>query len=63
MRQFGSKAAYYYIALGMLAVGLVVTYPIERSWMGHYLVAVGEDEDAAEAIGVDATRMQSGTSI
>ena len=27
--------------LGMLALGLVITYAIERSWMG-YLVAVGE---------------------
>jgi len=58
MMQFESKAAYYYIALAMLAIGLVVTYLIERSWMGYYLVAVGEDEDAAEAIGVDALRIK-----
>ena len=58
MMQFDSKAAYYYIALAMLAVGLAVTYRIERSWMGYYLVAVGEDEDAAEAIGVDAMRIK-----
>jgi branched-chain amino acid transport system permease protein len=54
MMQFDAKSAYYYIALGMLALGLVITYAIERSWMGYYLVAVGEDEDAAEAIGVNA---------
>src|SRR5208282_1338939 len=58
MMQFESKAAYYYIALAMLAVGLAVTYRIERSWMGYYLVAVGEDEDAAEAIGVDTLRIK-----
>ena len=58
MMQFDSKAAYYYIALALLAVGLAVTYRIERSWMGYYLVAVGEDEDAAEAIGVDAMRIK-----
>jgi branched-chain amino acid transport system permease protein len=58
MMQFESKAAYYYIALAMLAIGLAVTYRIERSWMGFYLVAVGEDEDAAEAIGVDTTRIK-----
>jgi branched-chain amino acid transport system permease protein len=58
MMQFDAKAAYYYIALVMLAIGLVITYWIERSWMGYYLVAVGEDEDAAEAIGVDTLRIK-----
>ena len=58
MMQFGAKAAYYYIALAMLALGLAITYRIERSWMGYYLVAVGEDEDAAEAIGVNAPRIK-----
>jgi branched-chain amino acid transport system permease protein len=56
MMQFDSKAAYYYIALALLALGLAITYRIERSWMGYYLVAVGED--AAEAIGVDALRVK-----
>lgn len=58
MMQFDAKAAYYYIALALLAIGLAITYLIERSWMGYYLVAVGEDEDAAEAIGVDALRIK-----
>jgi branched-chain amino acid transport system permease protein len=58
MMQFEAKAAYYYIALALLAIGLATTYVIERSWMGYYLVAIGEDEDAAEAIGVDAPRIK-----
>jgi branched-chain amino acid transport system permease protein len=58
MMQFEAKAAYYYIALALLAVGLAITYVIERSWMGYYLVAIGEDEDAAEAIGVNAPRIK-----
>ncbi|HEV2300607.1 MAG TPA: branched-chain amino acid ABC transporter permease [Stellaceae bacterium] len=58
MMQFHAKAAYYYIALALLALGLVVTWRIERSWMGYYLIAVGEDEDAAEAIGVNALRVK-----
>ncbi len=58
MMQFDAKAAYYYIALGLLALGLAITYRIERSWMGYYLVAIGEDEDAAEAIGVNALRIK-----
>jgi branched-chain amino acid transport system permease protein len=58
MMQFDGKAAYYYIALAMLALALAVTYWIERSWIGYYLVAIGEDEDAAEAIGVNAQRVK-----
>ena len=61
MMQFDAKAAYYYIALALLAIGLAITYRIERSWLGYYLVAVGEDEDAAEAIGVDALRIKRHT--
>lgn len=58
MMQFEAKAAYYYIALALLAIGLAITHRIERSWMGYYLVAIGEDEDAAEAVGVDAGRIK-----
>ncbi len=58
MMQFAAKAAYYYVALALLAVALVVTWLIERSWMGYYLVALGEDEDAAEAVGVNVPRIK-----
>jgi branched-chain amino acid transport system permease protein len=58
MMQFDGKAPYYYIALALLALGLAITWLIERSWVGYYLVAIGEDEDAAEAVGVDAARIK-----
>ncbi len=58
MMQFDAKASYYYVALALLVLGLAVTHRIERSYIGYYLVAVGEDEDAAEAIGVDALRVK-----
>ena len=58
MMQFETKASYYYVVLGLLALGLFITYKIEQSWMGYYLVAIGEDEDAAEAIGVNAPRIK-----
>src|SRR6201986_5295809 len=44
--------------LGLLALGLFITWKIEQSWMGYYLVAIGEDEDAAEAVGVNAPRIK-----
>jgi branched-chain amino acid transport system permease protein len=58
MMQFEAKAPYYYIVLALLALGLAITYRIERSWMGFYLVAIGEDEDAAEAVGVNAPQVK-----
>jgi len=58
MMQFDDKAAYYYIALGLLAIGLAITAWIEKSWMGYYLVALGEDEDAAEAVGVNVPKVK-----
>ncbi len=58
MMQFEGKAPYYYIVLGLLAIALVITAWIERSRIGYYLVAIGEDEDAAEAVGVDVFRVK-----
>jgi branched-chain amino acid transport system permease protein len=58
MMQFEGKAPYYYIVLGLLAIALVITAWIERSRVGYYLVAIGEDEDAAEAVGVDVFRVK-----
>jgi branched-chain amino acid transport system permease protein len=58
MMQFDEKSSYYYLALALLALGLAITYRVEKSWMGYYLVAIGEDEDAAQAIGVNAPRVK-----
>jgi branched-chain amino acid transport system permease protein len=58
MMQFQGKAAYYYIVLGLLALALAITAWIERARVGYYLVAIGEDQDAAEAVGVDAARVK-----
>jgi branched-chain amino acid transport system permease protein len=59
MMQFETKMAYYYIVLGLLTIALTITWRVmERSWVGYYLVALGEDTDAAEAIGVNVPRMK-----
>ena len=58
MMQFDGKAPYYYIVLCLLAAALTITAWVERSRIGYYLVAIGEDEDAAEAIGVNAPRVK-----
>lgn len=54
--QFSDKAPYYYIALVMLAAVTALIWWISRSQLGYYLHAVRQDEDAAEAIGIDTRR-------
>ncbi len=56
--QFGSKLYYYYIALAMTLIVLYITYKIENSRLGQYLVALGQNQDAAEAVGVDSVRVK-----
>ena len=52
--QFQSRAPFYWIALALVALALVITRAIENSRFGAYLVAVRENEEAAGALGVDA---------
>jgi branched-chain amino acid transport system permease protein len=54
MVQFESAAGYYYAILGLTVVSVLVAWWIERSRFGAQLVAVRENEDAAEALGIDA---------
>lgn len=58
--QFQSRAAFYWMILALVAVSLIVTRLIEQSRFGAWLVAVRENEDAARALGVDATRVKLG---
>lgn len=51
--QFGSKRPYYFIILAMLAAVTFLTYRVARSKLGYCLVSIRENENAAEAIGVD----------
>lgn len=58
--QFQSRAAFYWFILALVAGALVITRLIEQSRFGAWLVAVRENEDAARALGVDATRVKLG---
>jgi len=51
-----SKALYYYVALGLLLLGLAVTRWLERSRHGYYFRAVREDQQAAASLGVNVAR-------
>jgi branched-chain amino acid transport system permease protein len=52
--QFRGNVPYYYISLGLMVASVGVVRILERSRMGRFMVAVREDEQAAQALGVDA---------
>jgi branched-chain amino acid transport system permease protein len=56
--QFQSRAVFYWVILALVALSLVIAWLVERSRFGAYLIAVRENEDAARALGVDATRVK-----
>jgi branched-chain amino acid transport system permease protein len=58
--QFESRAIFYWVILALVAIALVVTHLVERSRFGAWLVAVRENEDAAMALGVNATAVKLG---
>src|SRR4030043_62676 len=52
--RFGTYIPYYYLLLILLAVTLFLNYRIRRVRLGYHLLALGENGDAAEVLGVDA---------
>ncbi|HZP39517.1 MAG TPA: branched-chain amino acid ABC transporter permease [Methylomirabilota bacterium] len=51
---FAEKLPYYYVIFTMVVGALLITRAMERARMGYALAAIRENEDAAEAAGVDA---------
>ena len=58
LTNLGGLLRFYYIILGLAVAGWLVTRGIIHSRWGYFLHAIREDEDAAEALGVPATRMK-----
>lgn len=54
--QFMERKFFYYIVFGMLILSIAVVTRIEKSRMGYYFRALHQNEDAAEALGIDITR-------
>jgi branched-chain amino acid transport system permease protein len=55
---FLSRLPYYFIALFMVLVLLAVTRTIEKSKLGHRAIAARENEEAAEASGINCFRVK-----
>ena len=53
---FADKASYYWLALGLLALTLLATWAVERSFLGFYFRAIKDEPDAARSIGIDIAR-------
>jgi branched-chain amino acid transport system permease protein len=54
--QFPDKVYFYWIGVLLWVIGLVVWYRLDRSVSREALEAIGEDEDAAAAVGIDVMR-------
>ena len=56
--QFQSRAPFYWIILGLVAVSMMIVRLIAQSRFGAWLIAVRESEDAANAVGIDPARVK-----
>lgn len=54
--KFVEKSHYYYVMLGFLLLVMAVTAWLQHSRTGHRLVAIRENEDAAQALGINLLR-------
>jgi branched-chain amino acid transport system permease protein len=56
--QFIEKWPYYYVILGFTCVLVLLVYWMHRSKLGFYLAAIRSNPSAAEAIGINVSRMK-----
>lgn len=56
--QFNDKNVYYWIILLLMLTMIYISYRIKHSKLGYYLEAIHNDEDAAEALGVDTAKVK-----
>lgn len=53
---FGTRAPYFYLAYLLFVGAVLVSIWVRNSRLGYYLLALRENQDAAEAVGIDTTR-------
>jgi branched-chain amino acid transport system permease protein len=61
--QFATRGGFYWVMLGLTALATAGAWWLENSRFGAELVAVRENESAARALGVDATRVKLGAAV
>ncbi len=58
LMQFSSKIPFYYLSLWFMVGALYLVFRFEKTRTGLYFLAVREDKDAAEALGVNTFKSQ-----
>ncbi|MCI8270061.1 MAG: branched-chain amino acid ABC transporter permease [Lachnospiraceae bacterium] len=56
--QFEERSGYYWLFLGLLVVGLLISAGIKNSKMGYYLQAICTNPDASGSLGVNVMGMK-----
>lgn len=59
LMRYVSKVPYYYIGLGMLVVVSTIVFIIDKSKLGYALKTIREDEDTANAIGINPQKYKA----
>lgn len=55
---FQDKWPYYYIGLALCLIPVLIARHFEKSKLGYYMMAIREDENAAESLGVSSVRVK-----
>jgi branched-chain amino acid transport system permease protein len=58
LMQFSGKIPFYYISMWLMVGALYLVFRFEKTRTGLYFLAVREDKDAAEALGVNTFKSQ-----
>ena len=54
--QFDEKLPFYYFSFIMMVISIIIVYCIERSKMGYYFKAIHQNEDSAQALGINTKK-------
>lgn len=57
--EWSDKTPYYYMVLTLTVLTVILVYKINRSKLGIYLKAIKQDENAAQALGINAAKYKT----
>jgi branched-chain amino acid transport system permease protein len=63
LKPLGDLRPLYYVVAAVAAIMLLATWKLDNSRLGLKLLAIREDENAAESLGIPTTRLKIGTFV
>jgi branched-chain amino acid transport system permease protein len=63
LKPLGDLRPLYYVVAGVAAIMLLLTWKLDNSRLGLKLLAIREDENAAESLGIPTTRLKIGAFV